>query len=139
MFKFNADCVAVDIGLLISEILSTLPNPTIDLLIPFTVPVNVGLAILAFKLIALFKVVLLLVNVASLCVFVYTSEELDFKTIALYISVLLFDNFVSLSVLLYTSIIFALVLILLVKLAVVISLSTLVHTSAIFVFSYIII
>ena len=48
VFKVNADCVAVDIGLQISEILSILPNPTIDLLIPCTVPVNTGLAILAF-------------------------------------------------------------------------------------------
>jgi hypothetical protein len=43
-FKFNAVCVAVDIGLFKSEVLSTLPNPTILLVIPDTVPVNVGLA-----------------------------------------------------------------------------------------------
>ena len=43
-FKFNAVCVAVDIGLFASEVLSTSPNPTIALLIPETVPVNVGFA-----------------------------------------------------------------------------------------------
>jgi hypothetical protein len=42
--KFNAVCVAVDIGLLTSDVLSTFPSPTIDLVIPATVPVNVGLA-----------------------------------------------------------------------------------------------
>ena len=48
-FKFNAVCVNVDIGLLASEVLSTLPNPTIVLVIPDTVPVNVGEAKFAFN------------------------------------------------------------------------------------------
>ena len=43
-FKFNAVCVAVDIGLFASEVLSTLPKPTMAFVIPDTVPVNVGLA-----------------------------------------------------------------------------------------------
>ena len=43
-FPFNAVCVAVDIGLLASEVLSTFPKPTILLVIPPTVPVNVGFA-----------------------------------------------------------------------------------------------
>ena len=43
-FKFNAVCVAVDTGLFASDVLSTLPKPTILLVIPETVPVNVGLA-----------------------------------------------------------------------------------------------
>ena len=43
-FRSNAVCVAVDIGLLTSEVLSTFPRPTIALVIPATVPVNVGLA-----------------------------------------------------------------------------------------------
>ena len=42
--KFSAACVAVDIGLLISLLLSTIPNPTIAAVIPATVPVKVGLA-----------------------------------------------------------------------------------------------
>jgi len=42
--NINAVCVAVDIGLLTSEVLSTLPKPTILLVIPDTVPVNVGFA-----------------------------------------------------------------------------------------------
>jgi len=41
----NAVCVAVDIGLLASDVLSTFARPTIDLSIPLTVPVNVGLFI----------------------------------------------------------------------------------------------
>ena len=38
-----------EIGLLASEVLSTLPRPTIVLSIPDTVPVNVGEASGAFK------------------------------------------------------------------------------------------
>jgi hypothetical protein len=38
----NAVCVADEIGLLVSDVLSTLDSPTIDLVIPFTVPVKVG-------------------------------------------------------------------------------------------------
>ena len=41
--KLGAACVAVLIGLLKSVVLSTLPQPTIDLRIPLTVPVKVGL------------------------------------------------------------------------------------------------
>ena len=41
-FKFNAVCVAVETGLLASLVLSALPNPTIDFVIPPTVPVKVG-------------------------------------------------------------------------------------------------
>ena len=48
-FKFKAVCVAVDIGLFTSLVLSTLFNPTIVLSIPPTVPVNVGLLIFAFS------------------------------------------------------------------------------------------
>jgi hypothetical protein len=38
------------VNLVASEVLSTLANPTIDFVIPPTVPVNVGLAIFAFRL-----------------------------------------------------------------------------------------
>ena len=48
-FKSNAVCVAVDIGLFISLVLSALPKPTIDFVIPPTVPVKVGLLIFAFN------------------------------------------------------------------------------------------
>ena len=48
-FKSNADWVAVEIGLLRSEVLSTLPRPTILFVMPPTVPVNVGFAKFAFK------------------------------------------------------------------------------------------
>ena len=51
-FKSSAACVAVDIGLSISLVLSTLASPTMALVIPDTVPVNVGDSIFAFKLIA---------------------------------------------------------------------------------------
>ena len=44
----NADCVAVEIGLLASDVLLTLANPTIVAVIPATVPVNVGLAFGAY-------------------------------------------------------------------------------------------
>ena len=44
-FKSRDVCVAVDTGLLASVVLSTEPKPTIDLVTPVTVPVNVGLAI----------------------------------------------------------------------------------------------
>ena len=42
--RFNAFWVAVDMGLLASEVLLTFPNPTMLAVIPLTVPVNVGLA-----------------------------------------------------------------------------------------------
>ena len=48
-FKSNAVCVAVLIGLFASLVLSTLPKPTIVLVIPLTVPVKVGEAIFAFN------------------------------------------------------------------------------------------
>ena len=51
-FKSSAACVAVDIGLFKSLVLSTLARPTIALVIPDTVPVNVGDSMFAFKLIA---------------------------------------------------------------------------------------
>jgi len=41
--------VAVETGLLASLVLSTFPRPTIDFVIPLTVPVKVGEAMLAFK------------------------------------------------------------------------------------------
>ena len=50
-FKSSAVCVAVDTGLLMSAVLSTLPRPTMALVIPDTVPVKVGDSIFAFKLI----------------------------------------------------------------------------------------
>ena len=48
-FKANAVCVAVLIGLFTSLVLSALPKPIIDFVIPPTVPVNVGLLIFAFS------------------------------------------------------------------------------------------
>ena len=48
-FKSSAVWVAVDTGLFASVVLSTLPRPTIVLVIPATVPVNVGLSRGAFK------------------------------------------------------------------------------------------
>ena len=42
--RLSAVCCAVETGLFVSLVLSTLPKPTIDLVIPFTVPVKVGLA-----------------------------------------------------------------------------------------------
>ena len=47
--RSNALCVAVDIGFVASLVLSTLLKPTIDLVIPVTVPENVGDAKGAFK------------------------------------------------------------------------------------------
>ena len=41
-FKANAACCAVETGLPKSDVLSTLPSPTIAAVIPLTVPVNVG-------------------------------------------------------------------------------------------------
>ena len=43
-FRFNAVCAAVLTGLSASAVLSAFPKPTIDLVIPPTVPVKVGLA-----------------------------------------------------------------------------------------------
>ena len=43
----RAVCVAVDTGLFASVALSTLPSPTMDLVMPVIVPVNVGSIILA--------------------------------------------------------------------------------------------
>ena len=48
-----AAATAVDTGLLASEVLSTLSNPTIVFVMPVTVPVNVGLANGAFSAIEL--------------------------------------------------------------------------------------
>ena len=42
----SAVCVAELIGLLASVVLSTLPSPTLDLDVPETVPVHVGLLVL---------------------------------------------------------------------------------------------
>jgi len=56
-FKLRAVWVAVETGLFASLVLSTLPNPTIVLVIPDTVPVKVGDAILAFKLSAVWVAV----------------------------------------------------------------------------------
>ena len=47
--RSSAACCAVETGLLASEVLLTLPRPTIDLVMPLTVPVNVGLARLALR------------------------------------------------------------------------------------------
>jgi len=41
-FRFNAVCAAVLTGLSASAVLSALPKPTIDLVIPPTVPVKFG-------------------------------------------------------------------------------------------------
>ena len=49
-FNANAVVVAVETGLLASEVLSQLPRPTIVLSIPLTVPVNVGDARVAYAL-----------------------------------------------------------------------------------------
>ena len=49
-FKFNADWVAVETGLFASVVLSTLPRPTIDFVIPLTVPVKAGEANVAYLL-----------------------------------------------------------------------------------------
>ena len=46
--KFNAFCVKVEIGLLASDVLLTLPRPTIAAVMPLTVPENVGLAFVAY-------------------------------------------------------------------------------------------
>ena len=48
-FKSNAVCCAVDTGLLASEVLFTLPKPTMVAVIPETVPVKVGEASGAFN------------------------------------------------------------------------------------------
>jgi hypothetical protein len=48
-FKPSAEEVAVDTGLLASEVLSTFPSPTMAFVIPETVPVKVGDAVSAFN------------------------------------------------------------------------------------------
>ena len=47
-FALRASCVALEIGLFASAVLSTLPSPTLELVVPLTVPVKVGLANGAF-------------------------------------------------------------------------------------------
>ena len=47
--KFKAVCIAVDLGLFKSEVLSTLPSPIVSSVIPLIVPVNVGFTKGAFK------------------------------------------------------------------------------------------
>ena len=48
-FKFNAVCCAAETSLLASEVLSTLPSPTIDAVMPVTLPVKFGEARFAFN------------------------------------------------------------------------------------------
>ena len=62
-FKSNAACAAVEMGLAASEVLFTLPKPTMVAVIPLTVPVKVGFAIGAFVAIV---VVTLVAKLASL-------------------------------------------------------------------------
>ena len=47
-YVFNAVWTAVEMGLLRSLVLFTFPSPTMDAVIPATVPVNVGLLVGAF-------------------------------------------------------------------------------------------
>ena len=47
-FASSAPCIALEIGLLVYDVLSTLPRPTMDFVIAATVPVKVGLAKGAF-------------------------------------------------------------------------------------------
>ena len=56
-FNAKASPVALEIGLLASDVLSTLPSPTISFEIPLTVPVKVGFALGAFSAIELVIVV----------------------------------------------------------------------------------
>jgi len=56
-FRSRAICVAVDIGFSKSEVLTTLSNSTIALLIPDTVPMKVGLSLGALVLIEFIIVV----------------------------------------------------------------------------------
>ena len=62
-FKSNAACAAVEMGLAASEVLFTLPKPTMVAVMPLTVPVKVGLAIGAFVAIV---VAMLVAKLASL-------------------------------------------------------------------------
>ena len=48
-FKFKAVCCAVETGFAASVVLSTFPKPTMVLVIPPTVPVNVGEFMLALS------------------------------------------------------------------------------------------
>ena len=45
--RFSAVCVALEMGLLASEVLFTFPRPTMAAVMPPTVPVKVGLSILS--------------------------------------------------------------------------------------------
>ena len=51
-FRFKAASWLVEIGLERSAVLSTLPSPTIEAVMPCTVPVNVGLAIVGLSRLA---------------------------------------------------------------------------------------
>ena len=51
-FRSSAVCCAVETGLPASEVLLTLPSPTIEAVMPCTVPVNVGLAIMGLSRLA---------------------------------------------------------------------------------------
>ena len=55
-FRSSAACCAEETGLLTSLMLSTFPKSTMDLLIPLTVPVNVGFSSGAFNAIDAVKV-----------------------------------------------------------------------------------
>ena len=46
--RFRAACVALETGLSASEVLFTFPKPTMAAVMPLTVPVKVGLFIVAY-------------------------------------------------------------------------------------------
>ena len=75
-FKSNAVWVAVLIGFNKSVVLFTFPNPTIELVIPLTVPVNVGLASGALKFNADWVAVLMGLF-ASLVLFTFPNPTIE--------------------------------------------------------------
>ena len=64
-FKSNAACAAVEMGFAASEVLFTLPKPTMVAVIPPTVPVKVGFAIGAFVAIVVATLVAKLASLPS--------------------------------------------------------------------------
>ena len=70
--RSKAVCVAVDTGLLASDVLSTLPRPTWVFVTPATVPVNVGESIGAKS-----ASVTAVLNSAIVPVIVFEASEMD--------------------------------------------------------------
>ena len=81
-FKFRAASCAVDTGFSVSAVFVTLSKPTIDWVIPNTVPVKVGFSNGAFKPIAVSTLVTPYIKVVALIVPLTWNNSLGVKPLS---------------------------------------------------------